>query len=298
MGSVSKVYFTRTITPQQVVKMYDTLGKKLTGKIAVKVHSGEDGNQNYLKPEFWRPMVEHVGGTVVECNTAYDGERNSTEKHVKLIKKHGWNDFFVVDLMDAEGPDAVLPITHANHLKNDIVGKNLLNYDSMLVLSHFKGHPMGGYGGALKQLSIGCASTAGKVNIHSGGKLTKTDDQAIVWDNHAAQDDFLESMAEAASAVVEHFKGNMVFVNVMKNMSVDCDCCAVAEDPCMADVGILISTDPIAIDRACMDLVYKSDDPGRDHFLERVQTRNGEHTIDAAAEMGFGVKEYELISID
>ncbi|MBE5836434.1 DUF362 domain-containing protein [Butyrivibrio sp.] len=298
MGSVSKVYFTRNITPQQVVKMYDTLGKKLTGKIAVKVHSGEDGNQNYLKPEFWKPMVEHVGGTVVECNTAYDGERNSTEKHVKLIKKHGWNDFFVVDLMDAEGPDAVLPITHANHLKNDIVGKNLLNYDSMLVLSHFKGHPMGGYGGALKQLSIGCASTAGKVNIHSGGKLTKTDDQAIVWDNHAAQDDFLESMAEAASAVVEHFKGNMVFVNVMKNMSVDCDCCAVAEDPCMADVGILISTDPIAIDRACMDLVYKSDDPGRDHFLERVQTRNGEHTIDAAAEMGFGVKEYELISID
>jgi len=298
MGSVSKVYFTRNITPQQVVKMYDTLGKKLTGKIAVKVHSGEDGNQNYLKPEFWKPMVEHVGGTVVECNTAYDGERNSTEKHVKLIKKHGWNDFFVVDLMDAEGPDAVLPITHANHLKNDIVGKNLLNYDSMLVLSHFKGHPMGGYGGALKQLSIGCASTAGKVNIHSGGKLTKTDDQAIVWDNHAAQDDFLESMAEAASAVVEHFKGNMVFVNVMKNMSVDCDCCAVAEDPCMTDVGILISTDPIAIDRACMDLVYKSDDPGRDHFLERVQTRNGEHTIDAAAEMGFGVKEYELISID
>lgn len=298
MGSVSKVYFTRNITPQQVVKMYDTLGKKLTGKIAVKVHSGEEGNQNYLKPEFWKPMVEHVGGTVVECNTAYEGERNSTEKHVKLIKKHGWNDFFVVDLMDAEGPDAVLPITHANHLKNDIVGKNLLNYDSMLVLSHFKGHPMGGYGGALKQLSIGCASTAGKVNIHSGGKLTKTDDQAIVWDNHAAQDDFLESMAEAASAVVEHFKGNMVFVNVMKNMSVDCDCCAVAEDPCMADVGILISTDPIAIDRACMDLVYKSDDPGRDHFLERVQTRNGEHTIDAAAEMGFGVKEYELISID
>jgi uncharacterized Fe-S center protein len=298
MGSVSKVYFTRNITPEQVVKMYDTLGKKLTGKIAVKVHSGEDGNQNYLKPEFWKPMVEHVGGTVVECNTAYDGERNSTEKHVKLIKKHGWNDFFVVDLMDAEGPDAVLPITHANHLKNDIVGKNLLNYDSMLVLSHFKGHPMGGYGGALKQLSIGCASTAGKVNIHSGGKLTKTEEQAIVWDNHAAQDDFLESMAEAASAVVEHFKGNMVFVNVMKNMSVDCDCCAVAEDPCMADVGILISTDPIAIDRACMDLVYKSDDPGRDHFLERVQTRNGEHTTDAAAEMGFGVKEYELISID
>lgn len=298
MGSVSKVYFTRTITPEQVVKMFDTLGKKLDGKVAVKVHSGEDGNQNFLRPEFWRPMVEHVNGTVVECNTAYDGARNNSEKHKKLIKKHGWNDFFVVDLMDEEGPDVELPIAHANHLKSDIVGKNLLNYDSMLVLSHFKGHPMGGYGGALKQLSIGCASTAGKVNIHSGGKLTKTDDQAIVWDNHAEQNDFLESMAEAASAVVDHFHGNMVFINVMKNLSVDCDCCAVAEDPCMQDVGILISTDPVAIDRACLDLIYKSDDPGKDHFLERVQTRNGEHTVDAAAEMGYGVKEYELINVD
>ena len=278
--------------------MFDILGKKLDGKVAVKVHSGEDGNQNFLRPEFWRPMVEHVNGTVVECNTAYDGARNNSEKHKKLIKKHGWNDFFVVDLMDEEGPDVELPIAHANHLKSDIVGKNLLNYDSMLVLSHFKGHPMGGYGGALKQLSIGCASTAGKVNIHSGGKLTKTDDQAIVWDNHAEQNAFLESMAEAASAVVDHFHGNMVFINVMKNLSVDCDCCAVAEDPCMQDVGILISTDPVAIDRACLDLIYKSDDPGKDHFLERVQTRNGEHTVDAAAEMGYGVKEYELINVD
>ncbi len=298
MGSVSKVYFTKTITPEQVVKMYETLGKKLEGKVAVKVHSGEDGNQNFLKPEFWKPMVEHVNGTVVECNTAYEGERNYTDKHVKLIKKHGWNDYFVVDLMDAEGPDVTLPISHPNHLKNDIVGKNLLNYDSMLVLSHFKGHPMGGYGGALKQLSIGCASTAGKVNIHSAGKYTKAEEQDVVWNDLPAQDHFLESMAEAASAVVDHFHGNMVFINVMKNLSVDCDCCAIAEDPCMADVGILISTDPVAIDRACIDLVYKSNDPGKDHFLERVQTRNGEHTIDAAAEMGYGVKEYELISID
>lgn len=298
MGSVSKVYFTKTITPEQVVKMYETLGKKLEGNVAVKVHSGEDGNQNFLKPEFWKPMVEHVNGTVVECNTAYEGERNYTDKHVKLIKKHGWNDYFVVDLMDAEGPDVTLPISHPNHLKNDIVGKNLLNYDSMLVLSHFKGHPMGGYGGALKQLSIGCASTAGKVNIHSAGKYTKAEEQDVVWNDFPAQDHFLESMAEAASAVVDHFHGNMVFINVMKNLSVDCDCCAIAEDPCMADVGILISTDPVAIDRACVDLVYKSNDPGKDHFLERVQTRNGEHTIDAAAEMGYGVKEYELISID
>lgn len=298
MGSVSKVYFTKTITPEQVVKMYKTLGKKLEGKVAVKVHSGEDGNQNFLRPEFWKPMVEHVNGTVVECNTAYEGERNYTDKHVKLIKKHGWNDYFVVDLMDAEGPDVTLPISHPNHLKNDIVGKNLLNYDSMLVLSHFKGHPMGGYGGALKQLSIGCASTAGKVNIHSAGKYTKAEEQDVVWNDLPAQDYFLESMAEAASAVVDHFHGNMVFINVMKNLSVDCDCCAIAEDPCMADVGILISTDPVAIDRACVDLVYKSNDPGKDHFLERVQTRNGEHTIDVAAEMGYGVKEYELISID
>ena len=297
MGSVSKVYFTRNITPEAVVKLYETLGKKLDGKVAVKVHSGEDGNQNYLKPAFWRPMVEHVGGTVVECNTAYEGERNSTEKHDRLLIKHGWHDAFVVDLMDAEGPDVSLPIAHANHLKSDLVGNNLLNYDSMLVLSHFKGHPMGGYGGALKQLSIGCASTAGKVNIHSAGKYTKAEEQSVVWTDLPPQDAFLESMAEAASAVVDHFHGNMVFINVMKNLSVDCDCCAIAEDPCMADVGILASTDPITIDRACMDLIYSSDDPGRDNFLERVQTRNGEHTIDAAAEMGFGVKEYELITV-
>ena len=297
MGSVSKVYFTRNISAEQVVKLYGLLGKKLEGRIAVKVHSGEKGNQNYLKPEFWKPVVEHVGGTVVECNTAYEGERNSTDKHTELIKEHGWNDLFTVDLMDAEGPDVELPVSNPIHLKSDIVGKNLLNYDSMLVLSHFKGHPMGGFGGALKQLSIGCASTAGKVNIHSAGKYTKAEEQNVVWNDLPPQDAFLESMAEAASAVVEHFNGNMVFINVMKNLSVDCDCCAIAEDPCMHDVGILASTDPVAIDRACMDLIYSSEDPGREHFLERVQTRNGEHTIDVAADMGFGVKEYELITV-
>ena len=297
MGSVSKVYFTRNISAEQVVKLYELLGKKLEGRIAVKVHSGEKGNQNYLKPEFWKPVVEHVNGTVVECNTAYDGERNSTDKHTELIKEHGWNDLFTVDLMDAEGPDVELPVSNPIHLKSDIVGKNLLNYDSMLVLSHFKGHPMGGFGGALKQLSIGCASTAGKVNIHSAGKYTKAEEQNVVWNDLPPQDAFLESMAEAASAVVKHFNGNMVFINVMKNLSVDCDCCAIAEDPCMHDVGILASTDPVAIDRACMDLIYSSEDPGREHFLERVQTRNGEHTIDVAADMGFGVKEYELITV-
>ena len=298
MGSVSKVYFTKEITPENVVILFDTLGRKLEGNIAIKVHSGEEGNQNYLHPEFWRPVVEHVGGTVVECNTAYDGQRNSTEKHVKLIRAHGWNDYFKVDLMDAEGPDAELPIKRNHqHLKSDLVGKNLLNYDSMLVLSHFKGHPMGGYGGALKQLSIGCSSCAGKVNIHSGGKYTKAEEQTVVWNDLPEQDVFLESMAEAASAVVDHFQDKIVYVNVMANMSVDCDCCAIAEDPCMKDIGILIATDPVAIDKACIDLVKQSNDPGKDHFLERVTTRNGEHTIDAACELGIGVEEYELIEI-
>ena len=298
MGSVSKVYFTKEITPENVVRLFDVLGRKLDGKVAVKVHSGEAGNQNFLHPEFWKPMVEHVGGTVVECNTAYEGERNSTEKHKKLIYNHGWNKYFDVDLMDAEGPDIEIPIKrNAKHLKSDIMGKNFLNYDSMLVLSHFKGHPMGGYGGALKQLSIGCASTAGKVNIHSAGKYVKAEEQGIVWENLPEQDAFLESMAEAASAVVDHFKDNIVYINVMANMSVDCDCCAVAEDPCLKDIGILAATDPVAIDRACVDLVMQSKDRGREHFLERVTSRNGEHTIDAACELGIGVKEYELIEV-
>ena len=298
MGSVSKVYFTKEITPENVVRLFDVLGRKLSGRVAVKVHSGEAGNQNFLHPEFWKPMVEHVGGTVVECNTAYEGERNSTEKHKKLIYNHGWNKYFDVDLMDAEGPDIEIPIKrNAKHLKSDIMGKNFLNYDSMLVLSHFKGHPMGGYGGALKQLSIGCASTAGKVNIHSAGKYVKAEEQGIVWEDLPEQDAFLESMAEAASAVVDHFKDNIVYINVMANMSVDCDCCAVAEDPCLKDIGILAATDPVAIDRACVDLVMQSKDRGREHFLERVTSRNGEHTIDAACVLGIGVKEYELIEV-
>ena len=282
-----------------MVKLYDKLGKKLEGNVAIKVHSGEAGNQNFLRPPFWKPIVDHVGGTIVECNTAYEGERNSTEKQVKLIQKHGWNDYFKVDLMDKEGPDVEIPIKRsAKHLKSDIMGKNFMNYDSMLVLSHFKGHPMGGFGGALKQLSIGCASCAGKVNIHSAGKYTKAEEQTVVWEDLPEQDAFLESMAEAASAVVDHFDGKMVFVNVMANMSVDCDCCAVAEDPCLKDIGILISTDPVAIDRACIDLVKASADVGREHFMERVTSRNGEHTIDAAAALGIGVQEYELIPLE
>ena len=289
----STVYFIKDITPENVVKIYEKLGKELTGKVAVKVHSGEKGNQNYLHPEFMHPIVEHVYGTIVECNTAYEGARNTTEKHQQLIKDHGWTDYFPVDIMDAEA-DTTLEIPNGKIIKQNFVGQNLNNYDSMLVLSHFKGHPMGGYGGALKQLSIGVASSAGKAWIHSAGK---TKDQNELWSNVAEQDQFLEAMADAASSVVAHFNGNMAFINIMCNMSVDCDCCAVAEDPCMKDIGILASLDPIAIDRACIDLVKNSDDPGRDHLLERITSRHGEHTIEAAATLGFGSTDYELIEL-
>ena len=290
----SKVYFSSEITPEKVVDLFhaasnDLPGGILPGKVAVKLHSGEPGNQNFLKPEFWQPIVNDVHGTVVECNTAYDGGRNTTEKHRETMEKHGWSKHFTVDIMDAEGPDAELLIPNGKRIKKVQVGKNMLNYDSMLVLSHFKGHPMGGFGGALKQLSIGCASSYGKAYIHGAGEPEK------IWTGD--HDSFLESMADAAEAVVRHFNGNMVFINVMKNMSVDCDCCSVAEDPCMADIGILASLDPIAVDRACLDLVYASDDPGRDHLLERIESRNGAHTIDAAAELGFGSKEYELVKL-
>jgi uncharacterized Fe-S center protein len=292
---MSKVYFIREITPSNVVKLFKCLDKELVGKVAVKVHSGEEGNQNYLRPEFMKDIIEYVNGTVVECNTAYAGERNTTEKHLKTIEKHGWNSIFNVDLMDAEGPDLIIPVKNGFHLKEDYLGKNIENYDSMLVLSHFKGHPMGGFGGALKQLSIGCASSVGKSWIHSAGT---NKDQYTLWENLPPQDHFLESMADAASAVVDYFKGNMAFINIMANMSVDCDCCAVAEDPCLKDIGILASLDPIAIDQACIDLVEKSNDPGRDHFMERVNSRNGIHTIEAASELGFGTREYELIEVD
>ena len=291
----AKVYFTKEITPESVVKMYETLGVKLPGKVAVKLHSGEQGNQNYIKPEFVKAIVEKVNGTVVECNTAYDGARNYTDKHKKLMEDHGWTKYFDVDIMDAESPDLVLNIPNGKVLKENFVGKNIANYDSMLVLSHFKGHPMGGYGGALKQLSIGCASSEGKSWIHSAGQ---SKDQTKIWDNLPEQDRFLESMADSASSVVKYFGNNIVFINVMCNLSVDCDCCAVAEDPCMKDIGILASTDPIAIDQACIDLIYNSKDPGRDHFVARVERQNGVHTIEAADELGFGTREYELIKVD
>ena len=291
----SKVYYCEEVNPTKLVEMYKLLGKELKGNVAVKVHSGEEGNQNYLKPEFMKEIIDYVNGTVVECNTAYSGERNTTEKHLKTIKKHGWNDLYKFDLMDAEGPDISIPVRNGKHLKEDLLGKNIKKYDSSLVISHFKGHPMGGYGGALKQLSIGFASSAGKALIHSAGTNT---DQFTLWDNLPEQNDFLESMAEAASAVVDYFKGNMVFINVMANMSVDCDCCAVAEDPCLKDMGVLISLDPVAIDQACIDLVENSNDKGKDHFMERVNSRNGKHTIYKAEELGIGSRKYKLIKID
>ncbi len=275
---MSTVYFSRTITPEKVVELYEKLGVTLKGHVAVKVHSGEKGNQNFLRPDFWKPTIDHVHGTPVECNTAYDGERNTTKKHLQLFNDHGWTAYFDIDLLDAEGPDLVLPIENGNRIDKNYVGKNMAHYDSMLVLSHFKGHPMGGYGGALKQLSIGCASSFGKAYIHGAGNPDE------IWT--ADHDAFLESMADAAHSVVNFFGRNIVYVNVMKNMSVDCDCCAVAEDPCMADIGILVSTDPIAIDKACLDLVYASTDKGRDHLIERIESRNGIHTIEAAAARG------------
>ena len=283
----AKVYFTREITPDKVLELYKMCGKELKGNVAIKLHSGEVGNQNFLKPEFWKPVIDYVGGTVVECNTAYDGERNTTEKHIRTIKKHGWDEYFDVDLMDAEGPDLELEILNGKIIKKNYVGKNIEKYDGMLVLSHFKGHPMGGYGGALKQLSIGVASSYGKAYIHGAGVPEE------IWT--ADHDSFLEAMADAAGSIVDYFDKNLVYVNVMKNMSVDCDCCAVAEDPCMKDIGILVSIDPIAIDQACIDLVYHSDDPGRNHLVERIETRNGVHTIEAAEELGYGSREYELV---
>ncbi len=285
----SKVYFTKDITPENVLKLYEKLEKYLNGNVAVKLHSGEAGNQNFLGPALWKPVVEKVKGTVVECNTAYEGERNTTEKHLKLFENHGWSKNFKVEILDAEGPDLELDIPDGNKIKKNFVGKGIQNYDSMLVLSHFKGHPMGGYGGAIKQLSIGVASSYGKQYIHGVGVPEN------FWNSD--HDSFLEAMADAASSVVNYFRGNLAYINVMKNMSVDCDCCAVAEDPCMKDIGILASLDPVAIDQACLDLVYASDDPGRDHLIERIESRNGVHTIEAAVELGYGSREYELITL-
>ena len=284
----AKVYFTKDITPESVLRLYKALGVNLPGKVAVKVHSGEPGNQNFLRPDFWRDMINYVGGTVVECNTAYAGKRNTTEAHLETFHNHGWDEF-PIEILDAEGPDTVLEMK-GNVIQKNYVGKGMANYDSMLVLSHFKGHPMGGYGGAIKQLSIGCASAFGKAYIHGAGEPDQ------LWT--ADHDLFLESMADSAMSVIDFFKGNVAYINVMKNMSVDCDCCAVAEDPCIKDIGVLASLDPVAIDKACVDLVYNCDDPKKEHLIERIESRNGTLTIDKAAALGYGTKDYELICLD
>lgn len=285
----SKVYFLSEITPENVVKIYEALNVSLPGRVAVKLHSGEEGNQNYLRPEFVKPMIKRLNGTVVECNTAYDGERNTTQKHKALMKSHGWSEHFDVDILDSEQPDMQLAVPNGKQIKTDYVGKHIANYDSVLVLSHFKGHPLGGYGGALKQLSIGFASSYGKAYIHGAGNPD------AMWSTE--QDRFLEAMADAAWAVAERFKNKIAYINVMCNLSVDCDCCAVAEDPCMKDIGILASLDPVAVDQACIDLIYKSDDPGKAHFIERVESRHGIHTIEAAEALGMGNRTYQLICL-
>ena len=281
----SKVYFTREISSEKLLEIYKKLGVELKGKVAVKVHSGEKGNQNYLKPLFYKDIIDYVKGTVVECNTAYDGERNTSEKHLKLLEEHEWSKYYNVDLLDKDD-ELKLPVKEGKHLKVNYVGKNIENYDSMLVLSHFKGHPMGGFGGSLKNLSIGLASSHGKANIHGAGNPED------IWTSD--HDSFLESMAEADKTIMDYEK-NIAFINVMANMSVDCDCCAVAEDPCMKDIGILASTDPVALDQACVDLVYNSTDPGKNHLIERIESRNGIHTIEEAEKLKVGTRNYELI---
>ena len=284
-----RVFFSKEISPESVLKLYKMVGKELKGNVAIKVHSGEPGNQNFLKPDFWKPVVDHVGGTIVECNTAYKGGRDITERHMQTFQNHGWMDYFTVDLLDAQGPDLELAIPKGKRINKNFVGKDIVNYDSALILSHFKGHPMGGYGGALKQLSIGFASSYGKKYIHGVG------DTENFWDSDRLH--FLESMADAAGSVMEFFKNEIVYINVMKNMSVDCDCCAKAEDPCIKDIGVLASLDPVAIDQACLDLVYSSDDPGKAHLIERIESRKGVHTIEAAFDLGLGSREYDLIEI-
>ena len=282
----AKVYFSKSITPETVIRLYEALEVELPGKVAVKVHSGEVGNQNFIRPNFWKPMVDKVQGTIVECNTAYEGKRNTTEAHWETMKLHGWTDIAPVDIMDEEG-EIALPVEGGTFLKENFVGKNLQNYDSLLVLSHFKGHPMGGFGGAIKNISMGIASSHGKAHIHGAGVPEE------IWS--ADHDSFLASMAEAAQSIAARFAGKVAYINVMANMSVDCDCCAVAEDPKIGDIGVLASLNPLALDQACLDLVYASQDPGKGDLIERIESRNGVHTLDVAEKLGFAGRSYELV---
>ena len=289
-----KVYFIKEITSENLVKIYDALGRKAEGKVAVKLSTGEPGNNNYLQPTHNIEVVQGVNGTIIECNTAYGGGRADTENHRKAAEDHGFTAIAEVDIMDADG-EISLPVKGGRHLKEDFVGKNYLNYDFTVVLSHFKGHPMGGFGGAIKNISIGIASSQGKAWIHSAGK---TKSQSEVWGALPPQDDFLESMAEAAKAVVDHCGDRILYISVANNLSVDCDCVAKPEDPKMGDIGILASLDPVALDRACTDLVRVSEDHGKIHLIERIDSRHGMHTLDHAERLGMGSQKYELVLLE
>lgn len=290
----AKVYFTKEITPESLIKVYEAVGKELKGRVAVKISTGEPGGHNFLNPNLIKDLVQKLNGTIVECNTAYGGKRMKLEDHLQTVKDHGFTAIADVDIMDAEG-DMALPVRNGIHLKENYVGSHLADYDSILMLSHFKGHAMGGYGGALKNMSIGISSSEGKAWIHTAGK---TKNVAELWDNIPEQDYFLESMAEADISVVDYMKGNIVYINVMNNLSIDCDCDSNPEAPCMADIGITASVDPVACDKASLDMVYSSDDSGKERLIARIEEKHGIRTVEHAEELGIGTMDYELISID
>lgn len=282
------VYFTPDIISEKVVEIYKTLGKNLSGKVAVKLHSGEPGGHNFLQPDFVKPVVDYLNATIVECNTAYEGRRNTTAEHKKAISEHGFDKIAKVDIMDEDG-QMELPVENGKQIKVNYVGSHLKNYDSMLVLSHFKGHQMGGFGGALKNMSIGIASSYGKAYIHGAGNPDE------MWT--CEQDKFLESMADADKSVMDYMKGNITFINVMSRMSIDCDCNNNPAEPEIADIGILGSDDPVALDQACVDLIYQSKDEGKASLIKRMEEKHGIHTVEAAAELGVGVRKYKLIEL-
>lgn len=293
-ASKPKVYMYKEISSENLLKIYDMLGRKAEGRVAVKLSTGEPGNDNYLNPDLIKDLVHKVNGTIIECNTAYGGGRADTESHLKAAADHGFTAIATVDIMDADG-EVPLPVAGGKHLKEDFVGKNYPDYDFTVVLSHFKGHPMGGFGGAIKNISIGIASSAGKAWIHSAGK---TKSQSEVWKNLPPQDDFLESMAEAAKAIIDHCGDRILYISVANNLSVDCDCVATPEEPKMGDIGILASLDPVALDKACVDMVRASEDHGKIHLIERIDSRNGMHTLDYAEQLGMGSRDYELVVLD
>lgn len=297
MCAQSKVYFTRDITPEALVRIYKALGKEAKGRVAVKISTGEAGGHNYLKPELIRNLVDEVGGTIVECNTAYAGSRNTSAAHWKTIRQHGFDKIAKVDIMDEHG-DMRIPVRDTTHIKYDIVGTSLANYDFMVNLAHFKGHAMGGFGGVLKNQSIGVASSAGKTYIHTAGKVQSPDE---LWNNLPAQDYFLESMAAAAQAVADYFKGNILYINVMNNLSVDCDCDSSPDEPKLKDMGIMASLDPVALDKACLDMVFNHKSTEGDDakpLIERINRQHGTHIVDYAEKIGLGSTAYVVVDID